>query len=219
MMKASEKYLIFLINIYDSCLNIFFDLKFGIKTRGRLPLHNLDIRSKNIIFAKPYQPTNYRLLNKIFNLPIIEHSNYNFIDIGSGLGRTLIMASKYPFKKIIGVEFAHDLVRNSLINIENYQSRCSSDKKIIVEKSDILDYIPPTGPNIYFLYNPFNGNILKLFLEKIGQLNCIGKNDLFIYVNPIRDFVFHLQGFNLLCELPHINHNRITRVYSPPSIS
>lgn len=32
--------------------------------------------------------------------------DYDFLDFGSGKGRTLLMAASFPFKKITGVEFS-----------------------------------------------------------------------------------------------------------------
>ncbi len=34
----------------------------------------------------------------------IEFNQFTFIDLGSGKGRTLLMASDFPFRKILGVE-------------------------------------------------------------------------------------------------------------------
>jgi len=39
----------------------------------------------------------------------INHSEFTFIDFGSGKGRVLFLASEYPYKKIIGVELARML--------------------------------------------------------------------------------------------------------------
>ena len=45
-----------------------------------------------------------------------------FIDLGSGKGRTLLMASDYPLRKILGVELIPELNRVAQQNIRDYQS-------------------------------------------------------------------------------------------------
>src|SRR5579864_7137056 len=48
--------------------------------------------------------------------------DFTFIDLGSGKGRVLLMASDYPFKRIIGVEFMLELHRVAQKNIAGYSS-------------------------------------------------------------------------------------------------
>ena len=36
----------------------------------------------------------------------IDYSRYVFIDIGSGMGRALLMASEFPFKQLVGIELS-----------------------------------------------------------------------------------------------------------------
>jgi hypothetical protein len=51
--------------------------------------------------------------------------DFTFIDLGSGKGRVLLMASDYPFKRIIGVEFMPELQRVAQENIRKYAERCT----------------------------------------------------------------------------------------------
>jgi len=49
--------------------------------------------------------------------------DFTFIDLGSGKGRVLLMASDYPFKRIIGVEFMPELHRAAQENVREYTER------------------------------------------------------------------------------------------------
>ncbi len=53
--------------------------------------------------------------------------DFTFIDLGSGKGRVLLMASEYPFQKIIGVEFMPELHRAAQKNIAGYSHAIGSD--------------------------------------------------------------------------------------------
>src|ERR1700691_4568599 len=60
------------------------------------------------VFHSPYQPTEPGLFHEMIDA-MCEHnhidlSEFVFVDLGSGKGRTLLMASDYPFQRIVGVE-------------------------------------------------------------------------------------------------------------------
>ncbi|HLB92446.1 MAG TPA: hypothetical protein VJK27_08915, partial [Terriglobales bacterium] len=50
-------------------------------------------------FHSPYQPTDPALFQEMMSALPIQFDEFTFIDIGSGKGRTLLMASEYPFQK------------------------------------------------------------------------------------------------------------------------
>ena len=47
---------------------------------------------------------------------------FTFVDLGSGKGRTLLMASDYPFRRIIGVELLPSLHQIAQENLRQYKS-------------------------------------------------------------------------------------------------
>jgi hypothetical protein len=60
------------------------------------------------VFHSPYQPTELALFHSMIEVlrerAGINFSEFVFVDLGSGKGRTLLMASDYPFRRIAGVE-------------------------------------------------------------------------------------------------------------------
>lgn len=50
----------------------------------------------------------------------LDYSKFTFIDFGAGMGRVLLMASERPFRKIIGVEFARELITIAENNLRSY---------------------------------------------------------------------------------------------------
>ncbi len=67
------------------------------------------------VFHSPYQPTESALFHEMLDaLSQQSHSDFHdfvFIDLGSGKGRTLLMASDYPFRRIVGVELLPRCIR------------------------------------------------------------------------------------------------------------
>ena len=63
------------------------------------------------VFHSPYQPTDAALFQEMMSSLPIAFSEFTFVDLGSGKGRTLLMASEYPFRRIVGVEILPELHR------------------------------------------------------------------------------------------------------------
>src|SRR5580692_8694630 len=65
------------------------------------------------IFHSPYQPTDpalfHEMLDGLASQAYLDFRGFTFLDFGSGKGRTLLMASDYPFRRIIGVELLPSL--------------------------------------------------------------------------------------------------------------
>jgi Histone methylation protein DOT1 len=63
------------------------------------------------VFHSPYQPTDPALFRQMMAELPIDFPEFIFVDLGSGKGRTLLLASEYAFRRIIGVEIVTELHR------------------------------------------------------------------------------------------------------------
>ncbi len=91
----------------------------------------------------------------------IDPRRYSFIDYGSGKGKATLMASDYPFKTIIGLEYAkrlHDIAAENCRTYRSADQQCHSLKQVL---GDALDYTPPPGPIVCFMCNPFDETTLR----------------------------------------------------------
>ena len=102
---------------------------FGVSSEGRIALHELAIDSENrtlgFLRAVTRQARRHALLLNIEE----DLGRFDFIDFGSGKGRVLLVASHYPFRQVIGVEFSPELHEIAQENIRRYQSparRCQA---------------------------------------------------------------------------------------------
>src|SRR6478752_3089102 len=93
--------------------------------------HAVDTTRSNVGFgtqflagvtARPYFATEPWLFEQIMQALPIDVSQFTFVDLGCGKGRVLLMASDYPFKRIIGVEFMPELHRAAQKNIVGYSN-------------------------------------------------------------------------------------------------
>jgi hypothetical protein len=149
-----------------------FDVKYGTDTAHWVQLKELSLSSKNVAHGQFYEPTPIRVFNRAMTSLKIAHGEFTFIDFGSGKGRNLLLASHYPFREIIGVEFSQELHQIAENNIAIYNGRgqkCSRIRSLCV---DAVDYALPSTNLIAFFFNPFNEVV---FAEVLSNMRAFGK--------------------------------------------
>ena len=93
----------------------FFDKWNGIETAAVIPGElNLDRPA----IATDYLPVRPRVLLRALSSLKIDYPKYVFIDVGSGKGRGVFLASRFPFRKLIGVEIAKALQAKAQKNLK-----------------------------------------------------------------------------------------------------
>src|SRR5262249_1769176 len=103
------------------------------------------------------------------DLPI-HFDDYTFIDLGSGKGATLLYASEYPFRRIVGVEFArelHDIARRNIVAYKSSTQRCRVIEAI---HADAAEFQFPSGPLVIFANNPFGPAVWSRVFENLARV-------------------------------------------------
>lgn len=198
---------------WDSVLGWSFDLVNNVNTRQRVEPFEMVADPDLAIHARRYQATEVRDFKRLMSELKLNHGDYNFVDLGCGLGRLLIMAAQYPFKKIEGVEFASDLFQGCRENMQKNPLTKSLiyKNKLQISHQDFCSYVPQAGPNIFYLYNPCDTLILKRLAFNL--VRYMKEEDLIVYLNPLRGHVFSGVGLREVQELPHRNHNKVYKIY------
>jgi len=193
----------------DNLVDYLFDRKFHLDTLNKVDFTQnfLDIPSR--INAKIYQGTRLRVFNRVMKNLHINYCDYNFIDTGSGKGKALILASGFNFKEIIGIELFKPLYDISYQNL----SKMNLNQRIQIEHGDILSFTPPPGPNLYYLYNPFNERVIKDFFSTLQKNQTFGNDDLIVYLNPRYHTTLTNLGFQYQILLNNLNYNKVVTVY------
>ncbi len=91
-----------------------------------------------------------------------------FVDFGSGMGRVVLQAARYPFRKVIGVEVSETLHGIARENIDRNRQRLRCPDIELVH-ADALEYEIPDDVTVAFLYNPFRGTIFATVIERLLQ--------------------------------------------------
>jgi len=106
------------------------------------------------VLHSPYQPTEPALFHAMLAALPIDFSKFTFIDLGSGKGRTLLMASDYPFQRIVGIELLPELNRTACENLTNYRNPSQTCFRLESICADARDFEFPAGPIVLYLFNP-----------------------------------------------------------------
>jgi SAM-dependent methyltransferase len=142
------------------------------------------------LFHSPYQPTEPALFQEMMASLPIEFGQFTFIDLGSGKGRTLLMASEYPFMKIVGVELIAELHRAAQQNIREYRSPTRRCVQIEALYADAREYVFPDTPLVLYLFNPLPQAGLRRVLASLDKtLNAHPRGVYVLYHNPLLECV------------------------------
>jgi SAM-dependent methyltransferase len=120
---------------------------------------------------------------------------YSFVDVGTGKGRPLLLASELPFRKVIGVELCEELARIAQNNTARWSRVAKPKAKIRVVLGDAAKFQWPRNPLLVYLYNPFACSLVAQIAESLAAAAASGSGlvDL-LYVNPTCADILSKQG-------------------------
>jgi SAM-dependent methyltransferase len=160
-----------------------FDRRFGVDTAGSRSVGSLHLPAAISSHSAQYQTV--LRVDTYLQAVDIRFAEYTFVDYGCGKGRVLLMASEYPFKEIIGVEYASELIAIARRNLALYRSSTQRCGTIRLVESDAGMFDPPNAPTVFFLYNPFDAMILEKVLARIRRIGSAERpSHYLIYVDP-----------------------------------
>jgi SAM-dependent methyltransferase len=164
-----------------------FDLEHNIETSVRIHETDLDIADPNWIHASAYFPTPSRFLKEALAGLDIRFEDFTFVDLGSGKGRVLFMASEFPFCRIIGVEVSPGLHAAARRNIASYKGvqRCNDIHPVCM---DFTKFVFPEAPLFIFLYNPASPYLINVVARNLMRsLNKRPREAWILYVTPHKE--------------------------------
>jgi hypothetical protein len=102
------------------------------------------------------------------SLPI-DFNQFTFVDLGSGKGRTLLMASEHPFRRIVGVEILPELHQEAQKNILDYKSPTQLCSQIESICADAREFVLPEEPLVLYLFNPLPEAALRQVIRRLEE--------------------------------------------------
>jgi len=132
-----------------------------------------------------YVPTTASVIYEILNSLPLQPNNFAFVDMGSGKGRALMVASEFPFAKIVGIELSEQLHRTAEENVERYKPASQQCATFDLKCMDALEYAYGDEPLVLFLFDPFGREILRDVVANLeASLRANPREAYVVYVYP-----------------------------------
>jgi SAM-dependent methyltransferase len=170
-----------------------WDLVHGVDTCGDIPLLNLNFKSEHKTPGLEYQSHHPAIIRAGLNLLNIRRQDYSFVDFGCGKGRVLLVASEFPFRRVIGLEFAPQLAEIARRNMKTYRPRNQQCLEVEVITADATLYQLAPEPQILYFYSPFAREVMDQVVRNIGQSLQESPRDLLVLFSGVlgmRDAAF-----------------------------
>jgi len=150
-----------------------FDRRLGVDTRGYSDLR--------------YEPTPADVFQEMISKLPFDPRDFIFVDFGSGKGKVLMLAAKYPFLSVVGVELWEDLHRIALDNLESFRTRADCAAELTTLRMDAADFPLPDAPLVLYFFNPFPEAVLERVLSNLRMsLSRAPRRVYVLFYAPVR---------------------------------
>lgn len=136
--------------------------RLGIRTTGSISGSEMEFDAESF----GYQPVPFASFDAAMRHVAVRPGEDVFIDYGCGMGRAVVLAAQFPFRRVIGVERSNSLSTIARDNIDRASSklRCGD---VSIATIDARDYEVPDDATLVFLFNPFDEAIVLAVLARI----------------------------------------------------
>lgn len=146
---------------YDACVDRWMGLRTQVRDgEGAAPAAHAD--------AVRYEPCDYIGFRRALRQIGVRPGRDVFLDLGSGKGRAVIMAARWPFRRVIGVELSTDLHAQAAANVRDAGARLAC-RDVTLVCSDAAAYEIPADCTTVFLFNPFVGETLRRVMDNLRR--------------------------------------------------
>ena len=132
-----------------------------------------------------YQPIEPEIFRAMMQALPIDFSQFTFIDVGSGKGRALLLASEFPFRRIVGVELLPELHRIAQGNLAKFAARGGMPPMESICQ-DATEFGFPGEPQVVYFFHPLMEANFRKALANLQTSLAQHPRPLFVvYANPI----------------------------------
>jgi hypothetical protein len=181
-----------------------FDADHGVVTEALVFLGDLDPEAvgPGIALATHYEPTPVADFKSLMASLPFGPGGSTFVDVGSGMGRVVMLASQLPFKQVIGVEISpalNAIARDNLAAFNVADQRC---RDVRLVRGDALSYRFPRGNLVAYLYNPLRADGVARVVERLVSSRGPAREVALVYHTPVeRAAVDATHAFELVADL------------------
>ena len=168
-----------------------FDSEFGVETSGLIRAEEIcDSGRKYNPYNTGYFATAPSVFSQICRRLDVDFRDFTFVDLGSGKGRILLLASNFPFRRVLGVEILPALHEAALKNIALFHPASRQCGEVHCLLGDVTEFEFPSGPLVVFMWNPFIGPVFKSVLANLeASLRREPRELYLLYLQPDLDYL------------------------------
>ena len=185
--------------------SIWFDLKFGTSTFLRVPKKNQKIKTEDnqhddgLLYVASFTSVTLNTLLKAKEIIGAERfRRAQFMDLGCGKGKTLIIYKRYlenlNIYPPIGLEYDLKLVKLAQKNLERL-SYTKKDVIVLNENAIHLRKYIKSKEAIIYLYNSFQGKTFDDTLDTLKDMPHV-----LIYIDPVERSKLIERGYKIVAE-------------------
>lgn len=173
-----------------------FDRRHGVRTSDYILASDLDVQREKTRLSSEYEPSPERATRFILDHLTVDFTGFTFIDLGSGMGRVLLIASDYPFSQVIGVEFSPSLHEIACSNIARYQGKSRQCFNTVSICGQAEQFEIPAVPCVIYLFDPFRKEILEKVVANLERsYRSHPRAIVVVYYAPVHREVFDHAAF------------------------
>nr|WP_042177570.1 class I SAM-dependent methyltransferase [Kibdelosporangium sp. MJ126-NF4]CEL12686.1 hypothetical protein [Kibdelosporangium sp. MJ126-NF4]CTQ93550.1 hypothetical protein [Kibdelosporangium sp. MJ126-NF4] len=166
-----------------SLAQLAYEKRYGVRTAELIELDKLGIAGEGRGY---YVAASWRTLRRTLSRKEITSRDV-FIDFGSGMGRMVLEAARFPFGRVIGVELSDELHRIAEDNVRRTRQRLLC-RDVQLRQTDVLDFEIPDDVTVVFFNNPFQGPVFATVIERlVATLDRNPRQLRIVYYNPVEE--------------------------------
>jgi SAM-dependent methyltransferase len=185
-------------------------------TGAEIPLRDLHVVGENRAHGRDYRPTPRRLVEWALSCLPGPLDDATFLDIGSGRGRTLFEAARWPFRRIVGIEFAEELHEDAELNLRHWPRGLMRCRDVDLILADAIETPLPDGELVVWIFDPFSERLMTRMAARLAEHARRWKVTL-ILVDPRNPMAFRESPTFRELEMP-AEFRRKFALYSPYTV-
>lgn len=181
-------------------------------------ISDLSIDNDNWKSAVDYEPTPSFVIRWLIEMLPSNRADWTFVDVGAGKGRVVVTAFELGFGRSLGIEFSNELCEEAKRTLDSLglPDECG---RVRVEHLDATEFEIPSGPCIFYLFNPFGADVINRFLDNVLASHASEPRPMrFIYLNPAHKSEFEKRTELNAVALPNLLSFKLA-VLSPYSVA
>ena len=139
------------------------ELRYGVETGEFLYLEDLGLRPEGRVW---HDPSDWIALRRALARLDLTAEDV-FVDYGSGLGRAIVVAATFPFRRVIGVELSPGMTERARANVARARGNARAGSTELVV-ADALTWPVPPDVTVAYFYCPFTDEIFDGVIRNLA---------------------------------------------------